>query len=150
LHKHRAKVHQVKFADFDRRFLASSGDSIVFWDIHSDLSKLATEPVPFGRDLDCGAFVSHPADQCRCESQVLLSHIGHVGTVTDFEWNHVAPWTVISASDDAEPFNQIQRNNESSLQIFRPLQLLVSESGATAAGSSQQRPEPAPSDRLPK
>ena len=44
-----------------------------------------------------------------------MDHIGHIGTVSDFDWNHLAQWTIISASDDSDPFNQIQRHNESSL-----------------------------------
>jgi hypothetical protein len=55
------------------------------------------------------------AEARRCEDHIILNHIGHIGTVSDFDWNHLAPWTIISASDDAEPFNQLQRNNESSL-----------------------------------
>lgn len=66
---------------------------------------------------------------CKCEDSIILNHIGHIGTVSDFDWNHLAPWTIISASDDSEPFNQIQRNNESSLQIFRPLDLLTMSEG---------------------
>ena len=32
-YKHESKVAQVKFCDFDRRYLASSGDNLIFWDI---------------------------------------------------------------------------------------------------------------------
>jgi hypothetical protein len=45
--------------------------------------------------------------------------------VSDFDWNHLSPWSLISASDDPEPFAHIQKNNDCSLQIFRPLDLLV-------------------------
>jgi len=37
LHKHQSKVQGVKFCPFDSRYLASSGDSLIFWDI-KDLS----------------------------------------------------------------------------------------------------------------
>ena len=33
LHKHQSKVHMVKFASFSSRYLASSGDSLIFWDL---------------------------------------------------------------------------------------------------------------------
>jgi WD40 repeat protein len=33
LHKHSSKVQGVKFCPFNSRFLASSGDSLIFWDI---------------------------------------------------------------------------------------------------------------------
>jgi len=33
LHKHRSKVHVVKFAPFSRNHLASCGDSLLFWDL---------------------------------------------------------------------------------------------------------------------
>lgn len=33
LHKHRSKVHVVKFANFSRNYLASCGDSLLFWDL---------------------------------------------------------------------------------------------------------------------
>lgn len=59
------------------------------------------------------------------DEDIILNHIGHIGTVSDFEWNPYSPWTIISASDDSETFVQIQKNNDSSLQIFRPLDLLT-------------------------
>jgi hypothetical protein len=34
LHKHQSKVHVVKFANFARNYLASCGDSLVFWDLN--------------------------------------------------------------------------------------------------------------------
>jgi WD40 repeat protein len=33
LHKHQSKVHVVKFAPFSSKYLASSGDSLIFWDL---------------------------------------------------------------------------------------------------------------------
>ena len=33
LHKHQSKVHVVKFASFNRNYLASCGDSLLFWDL---------------------------------------------------------------------------------------------------------------------
>lgn len=33
LHKHQSKVHVVKFANFSRNYLASCGDSLLFWDL---------------------------------------------------------------------------------------------------------------------
>ena len=33
LHKHQSKVHVVKFANFSRHYLASCGDSLLFWDL---------------------------------------------------------------------------------------------------------------------
>mmetsp|Transcript_8066 Transcript_8066/g.13545 ORF Transcript_8066/g.13545 Transcript_8066/m.13545 type:complete len:87 (-) Transcript_8066:98-358(-) len=66
-------------------------------------------------------------EECSCEQKIILSHIGHIGTVSDFDWNSLSPWSLISASDDSEPFNQIQRKNESSMQVFRPLDLLIME-----------------------
>lgn len=32
-HKHQTKVHVVKFSTFSQRYLASSGDSLIFWDL---------------------------------------------------------------------------------------------------------------------
>ena len=45
--------------------------------------------------------------------------------VNDFDWNHLSDWSIISASDDPIPFATMQRNNDCSMQIFRPLDLLV-------------------------
>lgn len=92
--------------------------------------------MPLNNCFNLGQFENHsPLDElkigetnqnkCNCEDKIILKHIGHIGTVSDFDWNNLAPWTIISASDDAEPFNQLQRHNESSLQIFRPLDLLI-------------------------
>ena len=58
---------------------------------------------------------------------MVLSHIGHIGTVSDFDWNCSSQWSLISASDDSEPFNLVQKKNDCSLQIYRPLDLLVME-----------------------
>lgn len=49
------------------------------------------------------------------DASIIMNHIGHIGMISDFSWNHLCPWTIISASDDAEPFNQIQRSNDASL-----------------------------------
>lgn len=144
LHKHKSKVHTVKFSNFSSQYLASSGDSLVFWDLRdiqqeseSALQEtlsaeaistpLEQRPLEKPLILDCDHYESHlPGDkECNCEEKTLLSHIGHIGTVSDFDWNHIAPWTIISASDDSEPFNMLQRNNDCSMQIFRPLDLLV-------------------------
>lgn len=35
LHKHKHKVSTVKFSDFSSRYLASSGNSLIFWDLHN-------------------------------------------------------------------------------------------------------------------
>ena len=59
------------------------------------------------------------------DDNIILNHIGHVGTVSEFEWNSQMPWSFISASDDSETFVQIHKQNEQSMQIFRPLSLLV-------------------------
>lgn len=54
-------------------------------------------------------------DSSESEQNVIMNHIGHIGTVSDFDWNPLLPWTIISASDDSETFVQIQRNNDCSL-----------------------------------
>ena len=108
LHKHQSDVRQVKFSNFDSRYLASSGDSLVFWDISSYSQrcevvtelKAPSEPIV----IDCKSLECHAVEQCDCSEKVLLNHIGHIGNVTDFEWNQLTPWTIISASDDSEPF----------------------------------------------
>jgi hypothetical protein len=57
--------------------------------------------------FDCFNFENHSVNDCTCQNSILLDHIGHIGTVSDFDWNHLASWTLISASDDSDPFNQI-------------------------------------------
>jgi len=144
LHKHKSKVQTVKFSSFSSQYLASSGDSLVLWDIKDihqqaddaiqqtsaaeDLSAtLDQRPIDKPSIVECHHFETHlpGGDDCDCEDKTILSHIGHIGTVSDFDWNQAAPWTIISASDDSEPFNMLQRNNDCSMQIFRPLDLLV-------------------------
>lgn len=56
---------------------------------------------------DCCNLENHKKDDCECENNIILNHIGHIGTVSDFDWNNLAPWTIISSSDDSDPFNQI-------------------------------------------
>jgi histone-binding protein RBBP4 len=34
-HKHKSKVQGVKFSPFNSRYLASSGDSLIFWDLQN-------------------------------------------------------------------------------------------------------------------
>lgn len=63
--------------------------------------KASSEPIT----IDCQSYECHEPEACDCEDKVLLNHIGHIGNVTDFEWNQLTPWTIISASDDSEPFN---------------------------------------------
>ena len=105
LRGHRAKVQTVKFSPFSSRYVASSGDSLILWDIEAN---------------------NTGEEELKCpEEHIILDHIGHIGTVSDFDWNHLSPWTLISASDDSESFAQIQRNNDCSMQIFRPLDLLT-------------------------
>lgn len=58
------------------------------------------------------------------EDNIILNHIGHIGTVSDIDWNFALNWTFMSASDDSETFVQIHKHNDCSLQIFRPLSLL--------------------------
>lgn len=102
----------MKFAPFDNQYLASASDSIIFWNLGSDYSET------YGEELK----TSSDSDQDDC---IILNHIGHIGTVSDFEWNPILPWTVISASDDSDTFTQIQKNNDCSMQIFRPINLLT-------------------------
>jgi hypothetical protein len=92
--------------------VASSGDSLILWDIQAGNLK----PENDQEEIKQG--------QCP-EDHVILDHIGHIGTVSDFDWNHLSPWTLVSASDDSESFVQIQRNNDCSMQVFRPLDLLT-------------------------
>ena len=81
----------------------------MLWNIESDLKKIpVVSEYKYPNEavtIDCKALETHDLDSCDCESKVLLNHIGHIGTVTDFDWNQVSPWTIISASDDSEPFN---------------------------------------------
>ena len=57
----------------------------------------------------------------------MFKHAGHVGQIVDFEWNEAAPWSFISASDDID-----QPILGSSLQLFRPLDLLLMEESEAA------------------
>ena len=102
----------MKFSPFNERYIASSGDSLILWDLETN-SGMNNEERKAG-DL------SEESDE-----DIILNHIGHIGTVSDFDWNPISPWTIISASDDSETFVQIQKNNDNSLQIFRPLDLLT-------------------------
>ena len=118
LRQHKAKVQTVKFSPFDSRYLASSGDCIIFWDLGEG----------FGQEQMQEEELKQPDttfEEDNSEDHIILNHIGHVGTVSDFDWNHILPWTMLSASDDSETFVQIQRNNDCSMQIFRPLSLLI-------------------------
>ena len=112
LRGHKAKVQSVKFSPFSSRYVASSGDSLILWDIQAGNLKPENdqEEIKQGQSPD---------------DHVILDHIGHIGTVSDFDWNHLSPWTLVSASDDSESFVQIQRNNDCSMQVFRPLDLLT-------------------------
>lgn len=38
------------------------------------------------------------------EDNIILNHIGHIGTVSDIDWNFALNWTFMSASDDSETF----------------------------------------------
>eukprot|EP00347_Sterkiella_histriomuscorum_P008918 403343245 len=51
---------------------------------------------------------------------IFFKHAGHVGQIVDFEWNGKQSWSFISASDDID-----QPLLGSSLQLFRPLDLLL-------------------------
>ena len=74
------------------------------------------------QSFDCKNLSPGPSE---CEDHILLNHIGHIGMVNDFDWNHLSEWSIISASDDPIPFATMQRNNDCSMQVFRPLDLLV-------------------------
>lgn len=78
LAKHKSKVQTVKFCPFSDQYLASSGDSLIIWDLKAD---------------------------CTEDENIILNHIGHIGQVSDFDWNADMPWSFISASDDSETFN---------------------------------------------
>jgi histone-binding protein RBBP4 len=91
LRGHKAKVQSVKFSPFSSRYLASSGDSLILWDIEAGNLK----PENDHEEIKQG---QSPEDH------VILDHIGHIGTVSDFDWNHLSPWTLVSASDDSESF----------------------------------------------
>lgn len=62
----------MKFSPFSPHYLASSSvDSLNIWDL---------------REND--------------ENSLFFKHIGHVGSVVDFDWNKESNWSLISASDD--------------------------------------------------
>lgn len=46
--KHKSKVQGVKFSPFDSRYLASSGDSLVIWDINN----IGTEVLPVSKSVN--------------------------------------------------------------------------------------------------
>ena len=115
----------VKFSPFNSRYLASSGDSLIFWDLKNTYDPNFKEPVASKSgitNIECKNYCSEELDS---EDHVILNHIGHIGMVNDFDWNHLSEWSDISASDDPIPFATMQRNNDCSMQIFRPLDLLV-------------------------
>lgn len=89
LHKHNSKVQGVKFCPFNSRYLASSGDSLIFWDI-KDLTNHSHHEVTSKLDFDCGHFENHETKDCTCDQSIILNHIGHIGMVSDFDWNHLS------------------------------------------------------------
>ena len=72
---HTNSINVVRFSPFSKDYLASSGDSLVIWDL------------------------KEPPES---ESEVLFRHSGHVGHIVDFEWNEYAPWSIMSVSDDID------------------------------------------------
>lgn len=97
LEKHQAKVQTVKFSPFDSRYLASTGDSIIIWDLGLDFENQAN----FKEEQKRSDSYSSSGSS---EENIILNHIGHIGTVSDFDWNPVMPWIIMSASDDSETF----------------------------------------------
>lgn len=122
LKKHRSKVQSVKFSTFSSQFLASSGDSIIFWNLGQDYQTY--EPPKQIEELKQGEL---PNENILEDDNIVLNHIGHIGTVSDIDWNFGLDWTLMSASDDSETFVQIHKQNDCSMQIFRPLSLLYKE-----------------------
>lgn len=58
LQKHSSKVQGVKFCPFNSRYLASSGDSLIFWDI-GDLSYGKFYEIPSQFEFDCAHYENH-------------------------------------------------------------------------------------------
>lgn len=95
---HTSSINVVRFSPFSKDYLASSGDSLIIWDL--------------------------------AQSNILFKHAGHVGQIVDFEWNEHAPWSIMSASDDID--STAIALGACSLQLFRPLDLLVNMSESQA------------------
>lgn len=64
-----------------------------------NLGEISSQP-----STDCIKTTDVPEKGESTDENIILNHIGHIGTVSEFEWNFGLPWTVISASDDSETF----------------------------------------------
>jgi WD40 repeat protein len=69
---HKSSINVVRFSTFSKDILASAGECLIMWDLRDE-----NDPLFF-------------------------KHIGHVGSIVDFEWNPEAPWSIMSASDDID------------------------------------------------
>lgn len=56
-----------------------------------------------------------PTENILGDDNIVLNHIGHIGTVSDIDWNFALDWTLMSASDDSETFVQIHKQNDCSM-----------------------------------
>lgn len=68
--QHQSSVNYVKWSPYKENVFASSGDSLMLWNLKNE-----------GNEL-------------------IFNHCGHVGPIIDFDWNWADEWTLMSTSDD--------------------------------------------------
>jgi len=92
--QHKSSINYVKWSPFKEHMFASSGTSLMLWNLKTEGSEL------------------------------MFNHTSHVGPVIDFDWNYADEWSFISTSDDWE---SVVIHDEGSLQMYRPLDLIVDD-----------------------
>ena len=92
---HLSPVNSVQFCPFSHEYVASCADSLNLWRLNDESER----------------------------AELVMKHCGHQGPVVDFGWNQENEFTFLSSSDDSEL--RADEKSDGSLQIFRPLDLLL-------------------------
>ncbi|CAI2367505.1 unnamed protein product [Moneuplotes crassus] len=70
--QHKSEVSYVQWSPFKENIFASSGDSLMIWDLK------------------------------RQGEELMFHHCGHVGPIVDFDWNFEDEWSMMSTSEDSD------------------------------------------------